>query len=218
MALLNYKGKNSGTYQGVNETPLPVSIVQYILHYAYGVSEPTIMRLSASVLQSYKNADNQAKKKILEKLLKTLENTSDTGIKFMPHGIVLGRKAAENVIDFVYFVEGFRGGRLAVGPCICELANKKYPPGVTAPEYKDITLYYASDIYTNLPPRAQGHHRRGGKGDNGGDAPPRLPAPCVLYVRQEIRRIRHVQLRQGHLHARQRDACSGRGAQLLQGS
>ena len=151
MALLNYKGKNSGTYQGVNETPLPVSIVQYILHYAYGVSEPTIMRLSASVLQSYKNADNQAKKKILEKLLKTLENTSDTGIKFMPHGIVLGRKAAENVIDFVYYVEGFRGGRLAVGPCICELANKKYPPGVTAPEYKDITLYYASDIYTNLP-------------------------------------------------------------------
>lgn len=151
MGILNYQGRKSGTYQGLSEKPLPVSLIQYVLHYAYGMNEPAIMRLSASTLEKYKNADNEMKKKILEKLLKTLENTSETGFQFLPHGIVLGRQAAENVLRFVDQVEGFRGGRLALGPCICQLATKTYPAGVGELERKDITLYYASDIYTNLP-------------------------------------------------------------------
>lgn len=149
---LNYRGKQSGTFQGHDGEPLPVGIVQYVLHYAYGVSEPMIMRLSATVLAEYRSADSETKKKLLAGILRTLENTSAQGMNsFMPHGIVLSRQAAANVIDFVYYVEGFRGGRLAAGPCICQVANKRYPPGVTEPEIKDITLYYASDIYTNLP-------------------------------------------------------------------
>lgn len=151
MGILNYQGRKSGTYQGMSEKPLPVPLLQYILHYAYGVSEPAIMRLSANILEKYKKEDNALKKKLLEKCLKTAENTSATGFSFMPHGIVLSRHAAVNVIEFVYHVEGFRGGRLAVGPCICQVATKNYPEGADELEMKDITLYYASDIYTNLP-------------------------------------------------------------------
>lgn len=151
MSILNYGGKNTGTFQGPDEKPLPVPLLQYIIHYAYGISEPDIMRLSAKTLSEYKGTDSLTKRTVLEKLLKTLENTSGNGFKLMPHGLVLSRQAAANVIDFVYYVEGYRGGRLALGPCICELANQKYPPGVIEPEFKDMTLYYASDIYTNLP-------------------------------------------------------------------
>jgi len=81
----------SGTYQEASEKPLPVPLLQYILHYAYGMNEPTIMRLSTNILQKYKTATSDRKKKILEKLLRTLENTSETGFRFLPHGIVLGR-------------------------------------------------------------------------------------------------------------------------------
>lgn len=80
-----------------------------------------------------------------------MENTSKTGFKFLPHGIVLGRQAAANVVEFVHHVEGFRGGRLAVGPCMCRVSPKNYPEGATELEMKDITLYYASAIYTNIP-------------------------------------------------------------------
>lgn len=151
MSILNYQGKKSGTYQGMNEKPLPVPMLQYILHYAYGKNEPTIMRLSTNMMKKLKSANTESKRKRLEKLLKTLENTSETGFTFLPHGIALSRHAAANVVRFVDKVEGFRGGRLAVGPCMCQVATKTYPEGVTELEQKDITLYYASDIYTNLP-------------------------------------------------------------------
>lgn len=98
------------------------------------------------------------KKNVLGKILTTLENSSPSGNSvsgMLPHGIVLSQKAAENLIDFVYYVEGYRGARLAAGPCICQLATKRYPQGETKPQIKDITLFYASDIYEDLP---MGHH------------------------------------------------------------
>ncbi len=66
-----------------------------------------------TLTKKLKSADTESKRRRLEKLLKTLENTSETGFTFLPHGIVLGRHAAENVVRFVDKVEGFRGGRLA---------------------------------------------------------------------------------------------------------
>ena len=87
--------------------------------------------------------------------VKKMENTSKTGNYFLPHGIILSQKAAENVIDFVYTVEVGAGAHVSAGPCICEVALKKYPEGVTEPEIKDLTLYYGADIYENLP---LGHH------------------------------------------------------------
>ncbi len=54
MGILNYQGKDPGTYQGLNEKPLPVPMLQYILHYAYGKNEPAIMRLSTNMMKKRK--------------------------------------------------------------------------------------------------------------------------------------------------------------------
>lgn len=151
MNFLNFQGKNSGTYQGPDKEPLPVSLMQYIVHYVYGVSEPTIMRLNAALMKEYEGSEEGLKRKVLEKFLRTAQNTSETGIKFIPHGIVLSPKAAENLIDFVYHVEGYRGARMAVGPCICQVAAKRPPDGIDEIEYKDITLFYGADIYKDMP-------------------------------------------------------------------
>lgn len=63
MSILNYQGKKSGTYQGASEKPPPVPLQQYILHYTYGINEPTIMRLSTNTLQKCKTATGERKKK-----------------------------------------------------------------------------------------------------------------------------------------------------------
>ncbi len=151
MNFLNYQGKNSGTYQGPNDKPMPVSLLQYIVHYAYGVNEPTILRMSAAMLDEYEGTPEGLRRKVLEKVIRTAQNTSETGNKLIPHGIVLGRKATANLIDFVYHVEGYRGARMAVGPCICQVASHKLPEGVEEMEWKDLTLFYGADIYKDLP-------------------------------------------------------------------
>ena len=120
MNFLNYQGKNSGTYQGPDDKPMPVSLLQYIVHYAYGVNEPTILRMSAAMLDEYEGTPEGLRRKVLEKVIRTAQNTSEKGNKLIPHGIVLGRKATANLIDFVYHVEGYRGARMAVGPCCGE--------------------------------------------------------------------------------------------------
>ena len=43
MALLNYKKGKTVSFQGKGEKAKPVSLAQYIMHYAYGASEPTIL-------------------------------------------------------------------------------------------------------------------------------------------------------------------------------
>lgn len=151
MNFLNFQGKNSGTYQGVDEKPLPVSLLQYIVHYAYGVSEPTILRLNAAMMDQYEGSPEGLKRSVLEKIIRKAQNTSETGNKFIPHGIVLSNKAADNLIDFVYYVEGYRGARMAVGPCICQVAAGRNPEGTKELEWKDLTLFYGADIYKDLP-------------------------------------------------------------------
>ena len=42
MALLNYKKGKTVSFQGKGEKAKPVSLAQYIMHYAYGASEPTM--------------------------------------------------------------------------------------------------------------------------------------------------------------------------------
>lgn len=44
MALLNYKKGKTVSFQGKGEKAKPVSLAQYIMHYAYGASEPTILK------------------------------------------------------------------------------------------------------------------------------------------------------------------------------
>lgn len=151
MNFLNFQGKNSGTYQGPDGEPLPVSLLQYIVHYAYGVSEPTVLRMSAAMMDKYEGTEEGLKRTVLEKIIRKAQDTSENGNTFIPHGIVLGRKATGNLIDFVYHVEGYRGARMAVGPCICQIAAKKTPEGVDEIEWKDLTLFYGADIYKDLP-------------------------------------------------------------------
>ena len=151
MNFLNYKGKDSEMFQGLNGEPMSVSMLQYIAHYAYGANEQTILKLGALAMNQYEKSDSLAKKKLILEFMKKLGNTSSNGNSFLPHGIVLSRNAAFNVLDFVYYVEGFRGARIAAGPCICQLALKRNPAGGKTAEIKDLTLYYGADIYTDLP-------------------------------------------------------------------
>ncbi len=155
MAFLNYQKNKSVAFQGKDVDAMPVSLAQYILHYVYGANEPKILKMGERMMSAYEKAENPRAKELLKELVRAGENTSKSGNYFLPHGIILSRKAAENVIDFIYTVEGYNGAHVAAGPCICELALKKYPEGVSEPEIKDLTLYYGADIYENLP---LGHH------------------------------------------------------------
>lgn len=151
MNFLNYQGVNSDTFQGEGGKPMPVSMLQYIAHYAYGLSEPTLLRMSQALMDQYEGSKEGLKRKVLEKAIRMAQDTSEKGNKLVPHGIVLSRKATANLIDFVYYVEGYRGARMAVGPCICQYASKKTPPGVDEIEWKDLTLFYGADIYKDIP-------------------------------------------------------------------
>ena len=131
MALLNYKKGKTVSFQGKGEKAKPVSLAQYIMHYAYGASEPTILKTGDILMRGYEGATTEEKREFYKKLMAKMENTSKTGNYFLPHGIILSQKAAENVIDFVYTVEVGAGAHVSAGPCICEVALKKYPEGVT---------------------------------------------------------------------------------------
>lgn len=155
LAACQVLGVETVSFQGKGEKAKPVSLAQYIMHYAYGASEPTILKTGDILMRGYEGATTEEKREFYKKLMAKMENTSKTGNYFLPHGIILSQKAAENVIDFVYTVEVGAGAHVSAGPCICEVALKKYPEGVTEPEIKDLTLYYGADIYENLP---LGHH------------------------------------------------------------
>ena len=118
MALLNYKKGKTVSFQGKGEKAKPVSLAQYIMHYAYGASEPTILKTGDILMRGYEGATTEEKREFYKKLMAKMENTSKTGNYFLPHGIILSQKAAENVIDFVYTVEVGAGAHVSSGPCI----------------------------------------------------------------------------------------------------
>ena len=190
MALLNYKKGKTVSFQGKGEKAKPVSLAQYIMHYAYGASEPTILKTGDILMRGYEGATTEEKREFYKKLMAKMENTSKTGNYFLPHGIILSQKAAENVIDFVYTVEVGAGAHVSAGPCICEVALKKYPEGVTEPEIKDLTLYYGADPAA----RSSSCDKGGGKGDPCRHAQKGLCPQCPLHVRQKVRCVCHVQL------------------------
>ena len=216
MALLNYKKGKDRVLSGEGEKAKPVSLAQYIMHYAYGASEPTILKTGDILMRGYEGATTEEKREFYKKLMAKMENTSKTGNYFLPHGIILSQKAAENVIDFVYTVEVGAGAHVSAGPCICEVALKKYPEGVTEPEIKDLTLYYGADIYENLP---LGHHppvtKEEAKEILADMHKSGLCPQCPLHVRQKSPvRLSIVQLRQGGVRGRQGDAHPRAGDQL----
>jgi NAD-dependent dihydropyrimidine dehydrogenase PreA subunit len=64
----------------------------------------------------------------------------------LPHGIVITTPAAERVIDFLNQNHSQENGRFAVGPCLCQMAMKKWEE----PVLKDIQFLYTKDIFMGL--------------------------------------------------------------------
>lgn len=149
MSFLGFEKEKMEKFKDENNSTMPVSMMQYIVHYLYGKNEQLLMGASASMLS--KAFDESISEEEREKAIKQFEKLSTGSMsKVLPHGIAMSRNAAKNLVDFVYYVEGTRGARLAVGPCICQLGTNKYPDGITEPEKKDITLFYAAEIYLDL--------------------------------------------------------------------
>ncbi len=146
MAKWTYKkGENLG-FQGGLEKGEPISLKQYMGQVAYGISEPTLLKMSASMMDKYENETDPIKKEKLRIQLAKSEDTSANGNSVLPHGIVLSRKAAQNLVDFIYSIDGQTGAYIAGGPCVCQKAYKKLPEGVDDYEIKDLTLYYGADV------------------------------------------------------------------------
>jgi ferredoxin len=149
MKLLNYQGKNSAKFAGMDKPANPVSLGQYLMHYLYGRNEPALMRLGAGMLDKAEKAETEEER---EKQLTSFVNLATGNLsKSLPHAVSLSQNAAKNVMYFSYYVEGAtRGARIAVGPCICQKGLNRLPKGVIEVEIKDITLFYGADIYLNL--------------------------------------------------------------------
>ena len=113
MAFLNYKKDKSVSFQGTDVDAMPVSMAQYILHYIYGANEPKILKLGGTAMSAYERTENPRVKEMLKEFMRTTQNTSKSGNYFLPHGIVLSRKAAENVVDFIYAVETRLGAHIS---------------------------------------------------------------------------------------------------------
>lgn len=135
-------------FLGLDQKSESVTFFRYLLHYIYGANEPKIIRMADQIVDGIENAETpeERQKKINQfQMLASSKMTSS-----LPHAIVASHNAAKNVMDFAYAVEGPRGARIAVGPCVCQVALKRYPNGNSEPEIKDITLFYGSDIYNGL--------------------------------------------------------------------
>jgi NAD-dependent dihydropyrimidine dehydrogenase PreA subunit len=115
-----------------------VGPIQYAIHWLYGVSEPVILRIVNSVLSIRFLTETVIGKKILHAIAAVSW--------FFPHGIVLTTGAAEKMVDFIERTEGPKGARMAVGPCVCQVAlNRRQEPRM-----KDMVLLYGADIYSHL--------------------------------------------------------------------
>jgi len=148
MSFLNYHKNESLMFNGHDSEAIPVGLTQYVMHYLYGANEPSLVKIAKSQLDGVEEATTEKER---QKKLDTFSMMSGSSLtKDLPHGIAMSRNAAKNLMDFVYYVEGARGARIAVGPCICQLGLKKYFGGRTEPEIKDITLFYGADIYLDL--------------------------------------------------------------------
>ncbi|MBU0463572.1 MAG: ferredoxin family protein [Proteobacteria bacterium] len=115
-----------------------VGPIQYAVHWLYGVSEPTILRLTDWALSRKWLTNTKSGKLVLRAI---------TAVSwYFPYGIVVTTKAAVNWVDYITNAEGPKGARLAVGPCVCQKALNRWKE----PVMKDITVLYGADIYYHL--------------------------------------------------------------------
>jgi ferredoxin len=112
--------------------------LQYFLHKLYAMSEPLILRVVDFILSKRIMTETFLGKKLLRGIALVS--------RYLPHGIVITTEAAQRVVDLIEATEGPRGGRLAVGPCVCQAALNRWQE----PVCKDMVLVYGADIYTHL--------------------------------------------------------------------
>jgi ferredoxin len=126
-------------HAGLSGTELRrVGPIQYVIHWLYGVSEPVILRIVNYILSIRFLTETVIGKKILYAIAAVSW--------FFPHGIVLTTGAAEKMVDFIERSEGPKGARIAVGPCVCQVALNRQQE----PRMKDMVLLYGADIYYHL--------------------------------------------------------------------
>ncbi len=112
--------------------------IQYLLHTLYAVSEPAILRITDYLITKNQITGNRMGMFFL-RLVALLSH-------YLPHGIIITTKAAENLLDHIENAEGPAGARIAVGPCVCQRSLNKWEE----PSCKDIVILYGADIYRHL--------------------------------------------------------------------
>ncbi len=128
IALLAHVGYSEGKLRRVGR-------VQYYLHTIYALIEPSALWLMDKFLKVDFFTKNRVGNWFFRQGCRTLW--------YLPHGITLTTESAERLIDYVTTAEGPKGARLAVGPCVCQVAL-----GVRQEPYKkDMVILYGADIY-----------------------------------------------------------------------
>lgn len=115
-----------------------VGPIQYAVQWIYGYYEPSLIRIVDYVLNR-----NWINNTFIGKTFLTV--LAKLGL-YLPHGIIITTAAAERLVDFIANTEGPKGARLAVGPCVCQLALDTWKE----PCKKDIVVVYGADIYSHL--------------------------------------------------------------------
>jgi hypothetical protein len=122
-----------------NRSLRQVGIVHYAAHWFYSYIEPKIILQLVDFLLSIKwLTETPWGKRLMIWIAKACRD--------LPHGIVITTQAAERVIDFLEQAQGPGNGRFAIGPCLCQMAMKKWEE----PVLKDIQFLYTKDIFVGL--------------------------------------------------------------------
>lgn len=139
LKVLLAEGHLFSEHAGLDGTGLKkVGPIQYAVHWLYGVSEPTILRIVDWILRRRFLTDTALGRRVLYLIAAVSW--------YFPHGVVVTTDAACRMVDFIEETEGLKGARIAVGPCVCQRAMDRWQE----PSKKDMVLLYGADIYFHL--------------------------------------------------------------------
>ncbi len=117
---------------------VPVGRLQYALQWLYAAAEPTALRVTDWLIRQRWASETRPGRALLQALA--------IASRWLPHGEVLTTDAAVRLAHWLEAVEGPKGARLAVGPCVCQRALGRWKE----PSCKDVVLLYGAEVYTRL--------------------------------------------------------------------
>jgi NAD-dependent dihydropyrimidine dehydrogenase PreA subunit len=121
------------------DKPVRVGGLHYFFHWLYGMYEPQILRLVDWIMRRKFISGNPPGREVMKILAMTGH--------YLPHGIVATTRAVSNLVRHIETLPGGDDGpRLAVGPCVCQMALDRWKE----PSCKDIVVLYGADIYLHL--------------------------------------------------------------------